>query len=98
MEQRPSVRASCSSASSFSSCWDSWRLRAMASAAKSVKSMVLLFLQGQGRHGEEGSGIEISQAGSWMHLPTAGFYHPSDFPGPCCSLQSSFAWFRTLLD
>lgn len=44
MEQKPSDRASCSSASSFSSCWDSWRLRAMASAAKSVKSMVLLFL------------------------------------------------------
>lgn len=55
------------------------------------------FCRGQERHGEEGGGIEISHAGAWMYLPTAGFYNPADFPGPCCSLQSSFAWFRTLL-
>lgn len=44
MEQRLSATALDSSASSFSSCWDSWRLRAMASAAKSVRSAVLPFL------------------------------------------------------
>lgn len=26
-------------------------------------------------------------------LPTVGLYNPADFPGPCCSLLSSFAWF-----
>lgn len=60
--------------------------------------MVLLFLWVQERHGEEGSGVEISHAGSCRYLPTAAFYKSKQvFPAHAALPKAALPGFQPCL-